>query len=517
MRFLYRAAGWSQKVRLQAACGHGCFREESCRLICRRYFRMTPWAFRVWEVPSQREVQLLQQTFHNPKELINNLLGPLVDGGVASEPRIVFTPRQGLGGKLWKATLHLNWPSNVSISGVHPTMSGAEGNAFLLACSLYKDMGLLYKQNAGHMAAVDQDYVFNMLRRLHTLVSPLSHLLPQFHVCTTPAEPTRITELNARGENQNPPVHLWETHVHAEFPFAFDVCETGPSVHISQYAAALRACMKLKALGLLTRSNHQSPTQHTDLPKSVFVPSYFPSSPEDNFDPHYEIYSDASAKGFGAYLVTRDDDRVRWLANSWTEHFPHYDGRVSKRRRADTCIKPEEMLPDSNFFEMYAVVAACFTWKHKFVEQRVLVWSDNAFVVTVINGGVRSERSLLLVGKLFQILCHTCSRNRIELRAAHVQRTENTAADLLSRFQVAKFREVIPEAAPACKKTKKLLFWNPLQTLPHLKQTLFKDSGDTIQVQSTPAHKSPLSRLQALGKSVEDVHETSASVIQNTE
>ena len=181
-----------------------------------------------------------------------------------------------------------------------------------------------------------------------------------------------------------------------------------------------------------------------------------------DFDADFQIFSDASAFGFGAYLVRKDDDCVHWLASAWSEHFPgchRINPRHTNREQAGNTI-----LLDSTFCELYSLVTAFFTWKHKFVGRRVLMWSDNLSAVQLVNLGVHREASRKRFGKLFHILMATCDNYSIELQACHIQRAENMAADLLSRLDLTAFKEAVPEAASSKKKTKKLWFWNPLQS-----------------------------------------------------
>lgn len=78
----------------------------------------------------------LKKIYHSPKCLIHSLLQPLVDCGMTVEPQMVLTPR--LCGQFWRAKLHLGWPSKVTISAVHTSVTGAEENVYLLACDLFK-------------------------------------------------------------------------------------------------------------------------------------------------------------------------------------------------------------------------------------------------------------------------------------------------------------------------------------------------------------------------------------------
>ena len=229
----------------------------------------------------------------------------------------------------------------------------------------------------------------------------------------------------------------------------------------------------MQALGLLAHNNQLAESRLPEISRRLRIQatSDLAKLSRECFDPHYEIYSDASAFGFGAYLLKKDDSRVHWLASTWTEHFPHSpDARPRQKLSSTEKGAWGTIQMDSTFCELYSVVSACYTWKHKFVGKRVLVWTDNQGVVQLVNSGVRGEMKRKRWGKLYQILSSTCHKYSIELQANHVQRKENVAADLLSRCNLAAFKEAVPEAAPSKKKIKKLLFWHPLQPVHH--QTL---------------------------------------------
>ena len=228
-----------------------------------------------------------------------------------------------------------------------------------------------------------------------------------------------------------------------------------------------------QALGLLAHNNQLAESRLPAISRRIRTQAAtnFANLSREQFDPHYEIYSDASAFGFGAYLLKKDESRVHWLASTWTEHFPHGPELCPCQKSSDAGKEAWGAIQmDSTFCELYSVVSACYTWKHKFMGKRVLVWTDNQGVVQLVNGGVQGINKQKRWGKLFQILSSTCRKYSIELQANHVQREENVAADFLSRRKLAAFKQAVPEAAPSQKKTKKLLFWNPLQPLHH--QTL---------------------------------------------
>ncbi|XP_076468881.1 uncharacterized protein LOC143299507 isoform X2 [Babylonia areolata] len=381
-----------------------------------------------------------------------------------------------LGGRYWRAKLQLDWPSKVSVSAVHPLITTAEENVYLLACDLLKNIGLVYQPYKGIMLPVSQDHILKILTTLHSSTChPFSNTLPQFHITT---QPTHITsnkgpssssswdQTRWKTEKAGKRNRLWCTDVSASWPYPFDISSFGPTSHASKYSAALHTSIKLKALGLLSSDNCLALSR---LPSIAHRQRFHVS--REQFNPHYEIYSDASASGFGAYLLKKDDHHVHWLANKWSEHFPDCP-RIIPRRKPQLQYGEEaaagvggsgSVQLESTFCELYSVVTACFTWKHKFVGKRVLVWTDNMAIVHMLNGGLHGEAGQQRWGKLFDILASTSRKYSIELRASHVHRSQNTAADLLSRCHLSAFKAAVPEATPCQKKTKKLLFWNPLQ------------------------------------------------------
>ncbi|XP_046574026.1 uncharacterized protein LOC124282098 [Haliotis rubra] len=211
------------------------------------------------------------------------------------------------------------------------------------------------------------------------------------------------------------------------------------------------ACTKLKLLHLITAKNNLFENIH---PKYTPLPST--RVRVQDFDPHYQIYVDASLIGFGAYLLTKTDNKVRWMSESWTDHFnaalPWGDRKHF----------------DSSFYEFYALLTACYTWKHKFVDKRVLCWTDNLQAATVVNCQLTGLPLILQpqYGKLFQMMANMCQKYNICLKASHIYRVDNVAADFLSKVQIDKFKKVFPEAEIKSKKTKKLLFLKPI--VPHV-------------------------------------------------
>ena len=167
-----------------------------------------------------------------------------------------------------------------------------------------------------------------------------------------------------------------------------------------------------------------------------------------------EIYSDASVSGMGAYFLSRDDDSVRWIAESWPENL---------------YFSPED---SSNLNEFYALVSAVLTWKHKLKNKKLLCYSDNLYTVKLVNDGLYTFKRVrqsncpdAKIEKLFWALTNTCKHSDITLVAKHVNRRDNIAADLLSRNNVKLFQTIVPLAKPVKKKVKKLTFCKPKDDL----------------------------------------------------
>lgn len=168
----------------------------------------------------------------------------------------------------------------------------------------------------------------------------------------------------------------------------------------------------------------------------------------EDFQADCVIHVDASKKGIGAFLEMKDENGVRWFTETWP-----------KDLKANYFSKS---FP-SSFGEMYAFVTACYTWKHKFVNKRVLCNSDCLSTVQLINRGLYvSRKTYSKFYKLNNILLTTIHKYNIEFLASYIPRLDNVAADLLSRQKVDQFREQVPNAYEKAKKIKKLAFFHPL-------------------------------------------------------
>ena len=65
----------------------------------------------------------------------------------------------------------------------------------------------------------------------------------------------------------------------------------------------------------------------------------------------------------------------------------------------------------------------------------------------------------------------TCLKYNVNLRARHIYRLDNVAADKLSRHDIDSFIEMVPNAARKSKKSKKMLFFLPFSEPQIVKAT----------------------------------------------
>ena len=98
-------------------------------------------------------------------------------------------------------------------------------------------------------------------------------------------------------------------------------------------------------------------------------------------------------------------------------------------------ISPKELLPI-----LFAMVVWGRQWKGQEIECRC----DNMAVVAVINSG-RSKETVLM--HLLRCMFFIAAHFDLRVRATHVPGVSNTAADALSRDDVPRFLQVVPEAA----------------------------------------------------------------------
>lgn len=130
-----------------------------------------------------------------------------------------------------------------------------------------------------------------------------------------------------------------------------------------------------------------------------------------------ELYTDAAAsKGYGAILGQR------WFFG----RFPHTWQSFN-----------------ITFLELFPIVLAVRLWSCHMSNRCIVFVTDNAALVSVINQQTSKNQ---LVMTLIRDLVSTSLRFNIIFRARHIPGLHNTQADCLSRLQIARFKELSPQA-----------------------------------------------------------------------
>lgn len=187
---------------------------------------------------------------------------------------------------------------------------------------------------------------------------------------------------------------------------------------------------------LITLSTAVGPLNHhidlnTDAKADIhwwiaFLPSWNGSHPilEPTWTPSttLQLFTDASSlHGFGAYF------QGAWIRDAWspTQHLNTTTG-ISIAWQ-----------------ELYAVVMAALTWGKFWSGRRILAHCDNKTVVDVWHS--YSSKSSTIMG-LVRKLHFIAARNNFHIRISHIQGTNNSIADALSRNQMTTFYRLAPQA-----------------------------------------------------------------------
>ena len=151
---------------------------------------------------------------------------------------------------------------------------------------------------------------------------------------------------------------------------------------------------------------------------AMFLPKWNGKSMLRQPDPRHFITSDASGSwGCGAFSSSGS-----WFQLQWPSSWSHYH------------IAAKEMVP---------VVIAIAVWGADWPSQPVLVHSDNMAVVCAISSGSAKDPLLM---HLLRCLHFFLAHFDISLTASHIAGVHNTAADALSRNNLPRFFQCLPQA-----------------------------------------------------------------------
>ena len=128
------------------------------------------------------------------------------------------------------------------------------------------------------------------------------------------------------------------------------------------------------------------------------------------------LFTDASGLGFGAVF------RSKWFSVGWPASYN------------------EQHI---NFKELFALVAAIFTWGSHLRNKQVVIHTDNLPITQIWHTGSSRDKMIM---KLIRALFLYCATNNINLLTKHIPGIFNCDADDLSRLQVAAFHRRNPTA-----------------------------------------------------------------------
>ena len=129
----------------------------------------------------------------------------------------------------------------------------------------------------------------------------------------------------------------------------------------------------------------------------------------------------SSLHGFGAYY------KGAWFRSNWLPH--------------------QQLNPITGISiawqELYAIVAAAAAWGHTWTGRRIRVHCDNKAVVDIWDHYTSKSSTIMSLVRTLHFIAAT---NNFHIRISHIQGTDNTIADALSRGQMSFFRQLVPDA-----------------------------------------------------------------------
>jgi len=135
------------------------------------------------------------------------------------------------------------------------------------------------------------------------------------------------------------------------------------------------------------------------------------------------LFTDSSAaddKGFGAYF------HGQWTNDTWPKSW------IEQGRTRDITL-----------LEYFPILVSLYIWGDHLRNKKVLFRCDNNAVVQVINSQTTKSTELMV---LVRALTLKCLQLNLVLKAEHIPGVQNGIADSLSRLQMARFRQLAPDA-----------------------------------------------------------------------
>ena len=145
-----------------------------------------------------------------------------------------------------------------------------------------------------------------------------------------------------------------------------------------------------------------------------------------------EIFANTSLKlftdsctsiGYGGYFCSEVFSEYQWFAGEWTDWW-----------------KSQNIM----ILELYPIVIAIELWAYVLENKRLLIFTDNYALVSVINKKT-SKNALAMI--LVRRLVLACLKHNVFVLAQHITGVYNRLADALSRQEIAVFLKDCPNAA----------------------------------------------------------------------
>ena len=98
-----------------------------------------------------------------------------------------------------------------------------------------------------------------------------------------------------------------------------------------------------------------------------------------------------------------------------------------------------------NWHKLYAVTMALALWGPQLAGKRLLFHCDNASVVHIMAKASSRSKTMMVLVRTFTLLA---MRHNVHIKIQHIAGLNNEVADALSRFDMDRFWQLCPEAAP---------------------------------------------------------------------
>ena len=136
-------------------------------------------------------------------------------------------------------------------------------------------------------------------------------------------------------------------------------------------------------------------------------------------DGDLQLFTDASGGiGFGGFFCGK------WFQGQWPQ-------------------RVKDIKPSIAWLEFFPIMVAVSLWGNLLRGKRIIIRSDNAAVIAIIN---KQSSKCPKIMSLVRFFILQCLKSSVVFSARHIAGKSNDIADALSRFQMQRFREAAPGA-----------------------------------------------------------------------